>query len=109
MASSGPDEPRAVLDICDLIWLYLVMRSVTVGKFKAKLSAYLKAVRSGEEILVKSRDIPVARVVPVSIPDEDARKWINPISKLDLSPAPYKLSRNIDSDKILRDIRRDKR
>lgn len=84
------------------------MKSVTVGKFKAHLSAYLKAVRSGEEILVKSRDIPVAKVVPVGRTEEDVRKWLNPARLLVAPDPPYKLARKIDVEKTLRELRRDK-
>jgi prevent-host-death family protein len=45
------------------------MRTVKVGKLKNQLSAYLRYVKNGEEVLVQDRDTPVAKIVPVSPPD----------------------------------------
>ena len=44
------------------------MRTVNIGTLKNQLSAYLKYVRSGEEIIVKDRDKPVARILPFTLP-----------------------------------------
>jgi prevent-host-death family protein len=41
------------------------MRSVTIADLKNNLSRYLREVRRGQEVTVLSRDIPVARLVPV--------------------------------------------
>ena len=46
------------------------MRRVAISELKAKLSEYLKAVRAGEEVIVTDRDKPVARIAPISGPDE---------------------------------------
>ena len=35
-----------------------------IAELKARLSAYLRVVRAGGEIIVKDRDTPVARLVP---------------------------------------------
>ncbi len=40
------------------------MKTVNIGELKAKLSAHLKTVREGEELLVLDRNTPVARIVP---------------------------------------------
>ena len=40
------------------------MRSVNVGELKNQLSAYLQYVRNGEEVIVRDRQIPVARILP---------------------------------------------
>ncbi|HEY6448543.1 MAG TPA: type II toxin-antitoxin system Phd/YefM family antitoxin [Acidobacteriaceae bacterium] len=40
------------------------MRTVNVGELKNQLSAYLQHVRNGEEIIVKDRHVPVARILP---------------------------------------------
>lgn len=40
------------------------MRSVNIGTLKNQLSAYLQLVRKGEEVVVRDRDTPVARIVP---------------------------------------------
>jgi prevent-host-death family protein len=40
------------------------MRSVTISTLKAQLSAHLQLVRNGEEVLVRDRNKPIARLVP---------------------------------------------
>jgi prevent-host-death family protein len=41
------------------------MKSVNIAELKNRLSQYLNDVRTGEEILVRDRKTPVARIVPV--------------------------------------------
>lgn len=43
------------------------MKSVSVSHAKAHLSDLLRRVRSGQEILVTDRGVPVARLVPVHV------------------------------------------
>ncbi|MCC7123626.1 MAG: type II toxin-antitoxin system Phd/YefM family antitoxin [Acidobacteria bacterium] len=42
------------------------MKSVNVAELKSRLSAYLNDVRAGEEILVRDRKTPIARILPVT-------------------------------------------
>ena len=42
----------------------LMKSEVRIADFKARLSAHLRAVRRGQEIIVKDRETPIARVVP---------------------------------------------
>lgn len=42
------------------------MKSVNIAELKNHLSLYLKEVKAGEEILVRDRDRPVARIVPLT-------------------------------------------
>lgn len=44
------------------------MKSVQIGELKNKLSGYLREVRKGEEIIVRDRDLPVAKIIPY-VPD----------------------------------------
>lgn len=44
------------------------MKTVNIGTLKNQLSAYLKLVRDGEEVVVKDRDKPVARILPIRAP-----------------------------------------
>ncbi len=44
------------------------MDIAAVAELKAKLSRYLRRVKAGEEILVTERNVPVARIVPVTAP-----------------------------------------
>lgn len=40
------------------------MRTAPVSKLKASLSAYLRQVKAGEEVLITERGKPVARLMP---------------------------------------------
>lgn len=40
------------------------MRSVNVAKLKDRLSEYLRIARSGEEVIIRDRNRPVAKLVP---------------------------------------------
>jgi prevent-host-death family protein len=42
------------------------MTRVTVSKLKASLSAYLRRVKAGEEVLVSERGRSIAKLVPVT-------------------------------------------
>ena len=42
------------------------MRSVNVAKLKDQLSKYLTFAKGGEEIVIRDRNLPVAKLVPFS-------------------------------------------
>lgn len=42
------------------------MRSVNIAKLKNQLSSYVRRASSGEQILIRDRNLPVARLVPYS-------------------------------------------
>ena len=42
------------------------MKSVNIAELKNRLSIYLHQVRAGEEILVRDRSVPIARIVPLA-------------------------------------------
>jgi|SRR5208282_372372 len=44
------------------------MRTVNIGTLKNQLSAYLQIVRKGEEVVVRDRNVPVARILPFTLP-----------------------------------------
>jgi len=46
------------------------MRTVNIADLKNNLSAHLERVRAGEELLVKDRNRPIARLVPLSSGDD---------------------------------------
>ena len=59
------------------------MKTAAVARLKAELSRYLRLVKSGEEILVTERRVPVARLVPIDAGDaadeglrELERQWL---------------------------------
>ena len=43
------------------------MKSVNIAELKNRLSAYLNEVKGGEEILVRDRNNPIAKIVPIAI------------------------------------------
>jgi prevent-host-death family protein len=55
------------------------MRTVKIGELKAKLSAHIRFVKNGEEVLILERNTPVARLVsagPLDGYDERTRRLI---------------------------------
>jgi prevent-host-death family protein len=42
------------------------MRSVNVAELKNRLSKYLRFAKGGEEIVIRDRNLPVAKLVPFS-------------------------------------------
>lgn len=49
------------------------MREVNVYEAKTSLSALLKAVAAGEEVVITKRNQPVARLVPIEPPKRQPR------------------------------------
>ena len=45
------------------------MRSVNVAELKNRLSKYLTFAKDGEEIVIRDRNLPVAKLVPFSADD----------------------------------------
>ena len=41
------------------------MKCVNIAELKNRLSSYLNDVRTGEEILVRDRQTPIARILPI--------------------------------------------
>ena len=50
------------------------MLSVNIADLKNRLSMYLQQVRSGEEIVVRDRNLPVAKLVPFRAADTSAEE-----------------------------------
>ncbi len=46
------------------------MKSVNIAELKNRLSFYLNAVRAGKEVLVRDRNLPIARIVPLQHLDD---------------------------------------
>lgn len=47
------------------------MRSANIAQLRDRLTQYLREVRAGEEIIVRDRQRPIAKIVPIA-PDADA-------------------------------------
>ncbi len=48
------------------------MRSTNIADLRNRLTQYLQEVRAGEEIVVRDRQRPIAKIVPFTVDDEDA-------------------------------------
>jgi len=52
------------------------MKAVNIADLKNNLSKYMLAVKQGEEILVKDRNRPVAKIVPLSHAEDEAAELL---------------------------------
>lgn len=73
-------------------------RKAGVAELKARLSAYLRAVKRGEVVEIYDRDTPVARLVPYKraeplVVREHGRKY-GRLADVPL-PAPVKIERDV--------------
>jgi len=68
------------------------MRSVNVAELKNRLSKYLTFAKGGEEIIIRDRDLPVAKLVPFS-PDDGSEEELLLVAagKMRLPKSPVKV------------------
>jgi prevent-host-death family protein len=73
------------------------MRSVSVAELKNRLSKYLALAKGGEEIIIRDRNLPVAKLVPFSS-EEGTEEWLLLVAadKMRLPERP------VDLEKVLR-------
>ena len=45
------------------------MRTVNVAKLKNQLSKYLRFAKSGEEVVIRDRNLPIAKLIPFTAAD----------------------------------------
>ena len=50
------------------------MKVAAVAELKASLSRYLAVVKVGEEVLVTERGRPIAKIVPLAVPQDQEQK-----------------------------------
>ena len=60
--------------------------AVTIGELRDHLSAYLRRVRRGEEIVVQDRSTPIARITPYAPADEPGGELASLIATGELRP-----------------------
>ena len=48
------------------------MRSTNIADLRNRLTQYLREVRAGEEIIVRDRQRPIAKIVPFTVDDDEA-------------------------------------
>lgn len=92
------------------------MRTVNISDLKARLSAHIKSVRQGEEVLVCDRNRPVARIVPCHLENYSeqerrliARGVLTPPLKKRPSTASWPEPPGKVSDKVMEQIWREER
>jgi antitoxin (DNA-binding transcriptional repressor) of toxin-antitoxin stability system len=73
------------------------MRAVNVAELKDHLSQYLAYVRNGEEIIVRDRKLPVARLVAF-VPNDASQEELMLIAAGKMRPAQV----SMDIDELLR-------
>lgn len=82
------------------------MKQAMVSELKAKLSAYLSAVRKGETVVVCDRKTPVARLIPYAqAPDELGIEEPVITDPALVWPKPVRLRKKVDVVKLLREDR----
>lgn len=86
------------------------MTQVKIADLKSHLSAYLKKVRHGDEILVLDRETPIAKLIPISASKPQlqiirAKKPYAAIRDVVLPPPPQK---SFDVLKYLEEERKDR-
>jgi antitoxin (DNA-binding transcriptional repressor) of toxin-antitoxin stability system len=46
------------------------MRTANIAELRDRLTQYRREVRAGEEIIIRDRQRPIARIVPLTVDDE---------------------------------------
>jgi prevent-host-death family protein len=70
MASHVPCRGR--LDMAMIAIFRPAMRSTNIADLRNRLTQYLQEVRAGEEIIVRDRQRPIAKIVPFTVDGDDA-------------------------------------
>ena len=82
------------------------MKKVMVSELKAKLSAYLSAVRKGETVVVYDQKTPVARLIPYAQALDELGIEEPVITNREIAwPKPVRLRKKVDVVKLLREDR----
>ncbi len=85
------------------------MQTVNIAELKNNLSAYLEKVRMGEEVIVKDRNRPIARLLPLAVKDVEAELVAQGVLRFpeeDLDAQFWKMPRpKIKKEKILAAIK----
>lgn len=63
------------------------METATISQIKNRLSAYLKKVRAGKEVLILDRDEPIAKIVPAVLQDDPSGRLAALVRKGIVRPA----------------------
>jgi prevent-host-death family protein len=66
------------------------MNSVNITDLKNHLSACLNKVRAGEEIVIKDHNLPIARIVPISVSEDMKAEELALIASGQMTPPRVK-------------------
>jgi prevent-host-death family protein len=98
--------------VCGML---LLMKTVNIADLKAQLSSHIQFVREGEEVLVCDRNVPVARIIPITAedyPEQErrliARGVLKPPLRKGKKPRLPKPPGNI-SDEVMEQVWREER
>ncbi len=70
------------------------MRSVNVAELKNRLSKYLTFAKSGEEIIIRDRNLPVAKLVPFTSDDASEEELLLVAAgKMRMPKSPLKMEK----------------
>ena len=64
----------ALLDLANYMAYNIAMKIANIAELKDRISEFVSAVENGEEIEVRRRNIPVARLVPIEKAKVNATK-----------------------------------
>src|SRR5205807_2557291 len=67
------------------------MQQIDTAQLKNRLNFYLNKVRSGEELIVRDRRKPIARIVPLIIPEDEDEETAQLIAEGIARPAQAEL------------------
>ena len=54
------------------IMAIFTMRSANIADLRNRLTQYLREVRAGEEIIVRDRQRPIAKIIPFTVDDDES-------------------------------------
>lgn len=57
------------------------MKSVNVAELKNNLSKYLVEVKRGEEVLIKDRNKPIAKIIPLHFSDDEEAELLQLVAE----------------------------
>ena len=87
------------------------MKEVKIAELKSHLSEHLATVRKGETIIVCDRSTPIARLLPIKEAHRDdlvIEEAVDPPSEA-RKLKPLRGLKNVDVDRILAEMRADRR
>ncbi|MGP8252256.1 MAG: type II toxin-antitoxin system Phd/YefM family antitoxin [Terracidiphilus sp.] len=84
------------------------MKTVTIGALKNQLSAHLRYVQQGKEVVVLNRRKPMARILPLQLPDnldaDEARLVATGQMNLEEQPVDWKAFWKLPGGNVSHDV-----